>query len=406
MTNDKTPRSAFVPRLHQLLSAEEHPDWLHWLNNDTFAITSIDTNARIALQPQWDFRSLSSFIRQLSYYSFKRLSDRRRSAERRSSVASYIVFTHPSGNFVRDDPSKAALIPRKLRARKPSTRKRKNSAASSTGQGDLAGRSPSPGDGELYEMYPNDEAKPNEVHLDLQSYQLAPWNATQGRTIRSPERIAQEQPPMQLHLLNAPMAGASSFPASSYPSPSSAPASSVFFPSSSYYPPPSLAQRPQHEQPVYYYPSAPTAAQGTNSPFASYAANELPPLRAVAAGLVVPPSPPPEQVFHSGSDGHYIEQAHHSHALDHEQTPSPVAHHAQLAGPRPMVPLPSVAQLEPQHFYPPSPPKHHNAYFAESHPHAHHYSPYHAQDSAKSAFYHLSGQDGMDYGAHSVAAHA
>jgi hypothetical protein len=39
------------------------------------------------------FDSLSSFIRQLSYYSFKRLSDRRRSAERRSTVASYIVFT-------------------------------------------------------------------------------------------------------------------------------------------------------------------------------------------------------------------------------------------------------------------------------------------------------------------------
>jgi hypothetical protein len=37
--------------------------------------------------------SLSSFIRQLSYYSFKRLSDRRRSAERRSNQAAYIVFS-------------------------------------------------------------------------------------------------------------------------------------------------------------------------------------------------------------------------------------------------------------------------------------------------------------------------
>lgn len=40
-----------------------------------------------------DLPSLASFIRQLSYYSFKRLSDRRRSAERRSHSPSLIVFT-------------------------------------------------------------------------------------------------------------------------------------------------------------------------------------------------------------------------------------------------------------------------------------------------------------------------
>lgn len=86
---------------------------------------------------------LSSFIRQLSYYSFKRLTDRRRSVERRPSAPTYIVFTsvcrreqalrtmwlthsfrrHPSGNFVRDDETKALLIPRKLRARKAAAKK-------------------------------------------------------------------------------------------------------------------------------------------------------------------------------------------------------------------------------------------------------------------------------------------
>ncbi|KAK4049283.1 hypothetical protein OIV83_004220 [Microbotryomycetes sp. JL201] len=65
----------------------------------------------------WDFRSLSSFVRQLSYYNFKRLSDRRRSNERRASATGYIVFTHPSGFFVRGDASNLGRIARKLRPR-------------------------------------------------------------------------------------------------------------------------------------------------------------------------------------------------------------------------------------------------------------------------------------------------
>lgn len=36
--------------------------------------------------------SLSSFIRQLSYYGFKRLSDRRRSIERKAGVAAFVIF--------------------------------------------------------------------------------------------------------------------------------------------------------------------------------------------------------------------------------------------------------------------------------------------------------------------------
>lgn len=55
---------------------------------DFVLATDVDISPRSA-----PAHSLSSFIRQLSYYSFKRLSDRRRSAERRSSVPSFIVFT-------------------------------------------------------------------------------------------------------------------------------------------------------------------------------------------------------------------------------------------------------------------------------------------------------------------------
>lgn len=39
------------------LSSEQHPEALHWLNNDTFAITSNDAIARSALLPAWEFRS-------------------------------------------------------------------------------------------------------------------------------------------------------------------------------------------------------------------------------------------------------------------------------------------------------------------------------------------------------------
>jgi hypothetical protein len=41
---------------HCRLSSEQHPEALHWLNNDTFAITSNDSIARSALLPAWEFR--------------------------------------------------------------------------------------------------------------------------------------------------------------------------------------------------------------------------------------------------------------------------------------------------------------------------------------------------------------
>ncbi|GAA5984841.1 hypothetical protein JCM11641_005433 [Rhodosporidiobolus odoratus] len=392
------PRSAFVAKLHELLSAENHPEYLRWLDNSTFAITSVDADARTALAPQWDFRSLSSFIRQLSYYAFKRLSDRRRSAERRSSMPAYIVFTHPSGNFVRDDYGKTANIHRKLRARKSSA-KRKNSAASSTGtlcfEHEYPDRSPTPVEEVPYDPY--EPVKTSEVQMGLQQYQLAPWNA--GLAARSAPRTI-SAPPMQLHL--PPHAEISPFD-TTYPSPVSAPSSSAFFPSS-YHPavPNGHMAPPTPEEPVYYFASS--SVPTNTSPFATYAPNELPPLRAVTSGLVAPPSPPPEQ---------YIEQrftsAHqpHPHVPEEERTPSPVLQHAQIAAPHPVV-LPSVAQLDHRIFYPPSPDQCQATYYHP--PNGLHLTgtgfeqPPHPQVFAKSAFFRLSGEGGVNYPASVLAA--
>ncbi|GAA5963575.1 hypothetical protein JCM8115_002036 [Rhodotorula mucilaginosa] len=186
--NDKQ-RSSFVLKLHQLLSANLHPEYLHWIDNDRFAVTSVDSQARTALAPQWDFNSLSSFIRQLSYYSFKRLSDRRRSVERRPSVPSFIVFTHPSGNFVRDDESKTLLIPRKLRSRKPSS-KRKASVASSAGGSNERSPSATPPPAPRKtkasaKRSPATRRKDSSVDIKdaLQSYQLPSWNPLVPRSL-------------------------------------------------------------------------------------------------------------------------------------------------------------------------------------------------------------------------------
>ncbi|KAL7342771.1 hypothetical protein BJY59DRAFT_478492 [Rhodotorula toruloides] len=113
----RAPRSQFLQKLHGLL---EHPldsTGLRWVTDDSFEVSSKDAVAIHALSPAFEFNSLSSFIRQLSYYSFRRLSDRRRSTERRNSNTGYILFTHPSGFFVRGDPSKLTQIVRKPRNR-------------------------------------------------------------------------------------------------------------------------------------------------------------------------------------------------------------------------------------------------------------------------------------------------
>ncbi|KAM0790465.1 hypothetical protein ACM66B_003341 [Microbotryomycetes sp. NB124-2] len=113
----RATKSQFIEKLHSLLEHPLDPDSLRWCSDTAFEITANDLKARHALSPQWDFRSLSSFVRQLSYYNFKRLSDRRRSNERRASATGYIVFTHPSGFFVRGDSSQLHRIARKLRPR-------------------------------------------------------------------------------------------------------------------------------------------------------------------------------------------------------------------------------------------------------------------------------------------------
>ncbi|GAA5865516.1 hypothetical protein JCM1840_001426 [Sporobolomyces johnsonii] len=125
----KASRSQFLQKLHHLLENPIDPDGLRWVSDDSFEVSSKDAVAIHALSPAFQFHSLSSFIaspfftRQLSYYTFRRLSDRRRSTERRSSNTGYIVFTHPSGFFVRGDSSKLNKIIRRARAR-PETGRR------------------------------------------------------------------------------------------------------------------------------------------------------------------------------------------------------------------------------------------------------------------------------------------
>ncbi|KAI5475289.1 hypothetical protein MNV49_001671 [Pseudohyphozyma bogoriensis] len=141
----RASRSQFIEKLHNLLENPLDPSSLRWVSDDAFEITCHDGRARHALSPSWDFRSLSSFIRQLSYYNFKsvavagcvadasrrlRLSDRRRSSERRTAASGYIVFSHPSGFFLRGDPSKLHGIVRKTRNRPEKGAGRRASASS------------------------------------------------------------------------------------------------------------------------------------------------------------------------------------------------------------------------------------------------------------------------------------
>ncbi|KAM0755558.1 hypothetical protein T439DRAFT_320252 [Meredithblackwellia eburnea MCA 4105] len=126
----KASRSQFIEKLHNLLEHPLDPTSLRWVSHDAFEITCHDGRARHALSPSWDFRSLSSFIRQLSYYNFKRLSDRRRSSERRSSASGYIVFSHPSGFFLQGDASRLHGIVRKTRNRPEKTGIRRASTSS------------------------------------------------------------------------------------------------------------------------------------------------------------------------------------------------------------------------------------------------------------------------------------
>ncbi|BGP32495.1 hypothetical protein JCM10296v2_004276 [Rhodotorula toruloides] len=139
----KVKRSQFIDKLHDLLENPHDPDSLHWSPDGTaFEITTHEAKAKAALSPKWDFRSLSSFIRQLSYYNFKRLSDRRRSSERRSSTTSYILFHHPSGFFVRGDKSRLDGIIRKTRPKTPQSRRQ--SVASNLSTDDSLPSAPAP----------------------------------------------------------------------------------------------------------------------------------------------------------------------------------------------------------------------------------------------------------------------
>ncbi|SCZ88553.1 BZ3500_MvSof-1268-A1-R1_Chr2-1g04486 [Microbotryum saponariae] len=153
----KAPRSQFIERLWDLLDNPHDADSLRWISNSAFEITCDEERARVALSPKWEFRSrsvlppylalqpptrrsdlradlLSSFIRQLSYYNFTR------SGERKGSNAGFVVFSHPSGYFTRQDKSRLHLITRKARNR-PESR----NSTSAQGQGSSSHSPPSSG---------------------------------------------------------------------------------------------------------------------------------------------------------------------------------------------------------------------------------------------------------------------
>ncbi|GAA5947952.1 hypothetical protein JCM3765_007043 [Sporobolomyces pararoseus] len=371
MSQVEKPRSSFVYKLHELLSAEHHPEWLRWINNDSFGITSIESQAKAALAPQWEFRSLASFIRQLSYYSFKRLSDRRRSAERRSHSPSLIVFTHTSGNFVRDDISKTLNIPRKLRSRKKSMTagRRKSSTASSLAfdyEYEQPDRSPTP---EPYYSTRSDDEPPTPTHLTLASYQLQPWTAvTDSHVASSPRSLPNSTSSQMIHPTLSARDPASSYDflptespdTRSYPSPVSAPPTSAYS-----YDSPTSVYRAQYTEPsqyqhasstTFYYPSS-SFSQNSTSSSLPYASNELPPIRAITSGLVAPLSPSEETY------SHYTPQQ--SQIIAPQPLRRPSSHifaggeveESVTAPPSSSVPngLVTMQQVDP--YYPPSPPR-------------------------------------------------
>ncbi|KAK4047963.1 hypothetical protein OIO90_006001 [Microbotryomycetes sp. JL221] len=140
----KPSKSQFIEKLHDLLEHPYDPDSMRWISNTAFEITCNDALARRALSAKWEFRSLSSFIRQLSYYNFKRLSDRRRSGERKSAQTSFIVFTHPSGYFVRGDSSMLHGIARKTRNKTKGATGGRRASQASTASNDRSDESPPP----------------------------------------------------------------------------------------------------------------------------------------------------------------------------------------------------------------------------------------------------------------------
>lgn len=114
----KVKPSNFCVQLHSLLENPRDPEAFKWVDGevDQFQITVDENRGLNALRPNLDFKSMSSFVRQLSYYDFKRLSDRRKSHERRGE-ARVVVFTHHSGLFTRGNSANVEKMKRKLRIR-------------------------------------------------------------------------------------------------------------------------------------------------------------------------------------------------------------------------------------------------------------------------------------------------
>ncbi|GAA5945137.1 hypothetical protein JCM3775_004866 [Rhodotorula graminis] len=203
----RVKRSQFIDKLHALL---EHPldeESFHWTDDGkAFEITTNELKARHALSAQYEFRSLSSFIRQLSYYNFKRLTDRRKSVERKTGNAAFISFMHPSGFFVSGDSSQLDNIIRKTRARRVEPRRR-DSLASTTSADSASSPYPQYDDGQAGPSYSTAPRHSFSYAPPPSAYPQQPARLPPDSTAAWPGYSTSIGPPA------APVASGSSFPA-------------------------------------------------------------------------------------------------------------------------------------------------------------------------------------------------
>ncbi|BGO95729.1 hypothetical protein JCM10020v2_007451 [Rhodotorula toruloides] len=111
----RAPRSQFLQKLHGLL---EHPldsTGLRWVTDDSFEVSSKDAVAIHALSPAFEFNSSTERRNSNTGYILFTQVLLRRARPRPRLI--HLIYSHPSGFFVRGDPSKLTQIVRKPRNR-------------------------------------------------------------------------------------------------------------------------------------------------------------------------------------------------------------------------------------------------------------------------------------------------
>ncbi|BGP27743.1 hypothetical protein JCM10295v2_006718 [Rhodotorula toruloides] len=107
----RAPRSQFLQKLHGLLEHPLDPNGLRWVTDDSFEISTKDAVAIHALSPAFEFNS-------------------------------YVALNHPSGFFVRNDPSRLNQIVRKPRSRPEKGRRVSTTSSRASDEMPLANEPP------------------------------------------------------------------------------------------------------------------------------------------------------------------------------------------------------------------------------------------------------------------------